>query len=174
MATTRSSGNIHSPRPQISCLGGLPLPTSPFQGRGGEATLGRRAEEGGSRASDWQPDTVFQAVGGGDLLLPRQPAHRRGLGILPTPPTAASCPTWLSAQNRAPQSQTGLCAPETKNTLLTPNLGPGLSALPPALASEGMVPLPGGETEVWRGRQVCGARGGVCPRFGGGGVAERG
>lgn len=56
----------------------------------GGCTLGSRPEEGGSSRSDRQADTLFQAVGGGDLLLPRQPAHGRGLWkscpILPPQP----------------------------------------------------------------------------------------
>lgn len=86
-------------------------------GRG--RTLGSRAEEGGSGCG--LTDTLFSGHRrrGFTARLPRQ--QREGvLETLPTPFTAASCPTWLPAQIRAPSSQMGLCVAKTKDMLLTP------------------------------------------------------
>lgn len=78
------------------------------------------------------------------------------LEILPTPPSAASCPAWLSAQLRALRSQTGLCVPRTKGTLLTPTW-PG-ACLPRSHPGH----FPGGETEASRGTGLW-SRGGSLP-----------
>lgn len=148
-----SSGNIHSPhpRPHVSGFAGFPLPASPFQGRGacvcrggwGTWGLGLRKEEAGRG----RRDTLFRRPREEGLcrLLPGGPPAGGGLEILPTPPTAASCPTWLPAQLRAQRSQMGLCVPRTKNTLLTPTWARA------CLPCSHLGHFPGGETEASRG-----------------------
>ena len=139
------------PPPPVSRLVSLPLPTSPFPGRRpgeGHLGVGLRKKE----AAVW-PDRqtpCLLAVGGGDLVpcfLGSQPANG-GLEIQPTPPSVASCPTWLPAQNRAGHSQTGLCVPETKNTLLIPNLAQGWSTLPQSWPQRRWGHFPAGKTEI--------------------------
>lgn len=88
----------------------------------------RKEEAGGVRVTDGY---LVSGCGRRGLIASSAASPWEGfVEILPTPPTAASCPPWLPAQNPARRSQMGLCVPETKNTLLTPNLGQGLSALP--------------------------------------------
>lgn len=121
----------HSPNPQSHAWAASPFLLLHSKAEAGEGTLWSRAEEGGSPGAACRRTPCLQAVGGGDLqaLLPGSQPARGVLEILPTPPTAASCPTWLPARNRVWHSPTRLCVPEIKNRLLTPKLVPGWSVL---------------------------------------------
>lgn len=141
----------HSPNPQSHAWAASPFLLLHSKAGAGEGTLWSRAEEGGSRGAACRHTPCLQAVGGGDLqaLLPGSQAARGALEILPTPPTAASCPTWLPARNRAWHSPTRLCVPEIKNTLLTPKLVPGWSVLSRSWwPQKGWCHFPAGETDV--------------------------
>lgn len=143
----KSSGN--TPNPPISCFCAFPFSTSPFQGGvwGELWGVGLRQKEVGVLTERQTP--CFQALGGGNLWGAASSAASLQEGVwefLPTPPTDASCPTWLPAQNRAQQSQTGLCVPETKNNSSPQPRPRPVSALPWSWPQKGSCHFPGGDT----------------------------
>lgn len=150
------------PWPQLRALEISTLPTprshawvvSPFlllhskAGAGG-GTLGSRAEEGGSRGSQTdrripcfrlREEGTYCFLGsqptGGVCGNPAHSSHRSLLSYVA--PGPESCPAITNG---------ALCSRD-KEHAPHPQPGPGLVCLAPTLASEGIVPLPGGETEV--------------------------
>lgn len=130
------------------------FPPSPFlllhskAGAGG-GTLGSRAEEGGSRGSQTdrripcfrlREEGTYCFLGsqptGGVCGNPAHSSHRSLLSYVA--PGPESCPAITNG---------ALCSRD-KEHAPHPQPGPGLVCLAPTLASEGIVPLPGGETEV--------------------------